>query len=100
MKFDIGKFIPEAIHRDLKRMIDGFTSKGVDPKNILIQIPHEDYGTTLLAVSNHLFMPYTPTLFGCPVASWGGDHVGVMVFDRRNTAPTLFTADGREHPVI
>lgn len=98
MDFDITNFIPPAIARDLKVMVEDLRTKGA--KHILIQIPNEDYATTLMAISQHMFMPYTPTLFGCAVAGWDGDHVGVMAQASSNHKhPTLFTADGREHPV-
>lgn len=98
MKVDIASCIPPAIARDLRRLVDDLRAKGA--QHILIQIPHEDYATTLLAVAQHMFVPFTPTLFGCAVAGWDGDHVGVMAQAApTETHPTIFTADGREHPV-
>jgi hypothetical protein len=98
MMVDIASFIPPAIARDLRRMVEDLRSRGA--QNILIQIPNEDYATTLLAVSQHLFVPFTPVFHGCAVAGWDGDHVGVMAQAAPTEKhPTIFTADGREHPV-
>jgi hypothetical protein len=49
VKVDIANFIPPAIARDLKRMVEDLRARGA--RHILIQIPNEDYATTLLAVS-------------------------------------------------
>lgn len=98
MQVDITNFIPPAVARDLARLVEDLRARGA--QHILIQIPSEDYATTLLAVSQHLCMPFTPTFHGCAVAGWDGDHVGVMAQAAPTERhPTIFTADGREHPV-
>lgn len=99
MDFDITSFIPQAIASDLRRMVEDLRAKGA--KHILIQIPNGDYATTLLAISQHTFIPFTPTFHGCAVAGWDGDHVGVMAqIAPSEKHPTIFTADGREHAVV
>ena len=96
--FDISSFVPKAILSDIKRMVDKLRGDGA--KHILLQIPMEDYATTLMAVSQHVFYPYTPVLYGCPVAGWEGDHVGVMAQIAPTEAkPHILDASGAIHEV-
>lgn len=96
--FDISNFVPPSILADIRRMVDKL--KGEGAKHILLQIPMEDYATTLMAVSQHVFYPYTPVLYGCPVAGWDGDHVGVMAqMAPTEKKPIVLDATGAVHEV-
>lgn len=96
--FDISNFVPKAILSDIRRMVDKLKSEGA--KHILLQVPMEDYANTLMAVSQHVFYPYTPMLYGCPVAGWDGDHIGVMAqMAPIEKTPHILDATGAMHEV-
>jgi hypothetical protein len=96
--FDISNFVPSSILADIRRMVDKLKDEGA--KHILLQIPMEDYANTLMAVSHYVFGPFTPMLYGCPVAGWDGDHVGVMAqMAPTEKKPVIVDATGAVHEV-
>jgi hypothetical protein len=90
--------VPESVRRDLQKLIRSVTDKGGDVQ--LLNVPAEDFGRVIDAAVRTIPHPFTPTLCGIPIAPWEKEHLGVMAKAAPSLpAPTLFTADGREHAV-
>ena len=95
---ELEDFVPPSIVRDVRREVSRLLSIGA--RGILIQIPIEDFNTTInTAIDRHPFgkMPFEPRLCGQPVASWTGSHVAVMGQKPKEPTVRLFGADGKEY---
>lgn len=97
-KLAIDNVVPPSILRDIQREVSKLEASGA--KNLLIQIPVEDFAVTMDEVCKHVFYPFSPVLCGQPAAPWEKSFVGVMAqMDNQQRHPIIIGADGKEYEV-
>jgi len=98
---DIEEFVPASIVRDVRREISKLFARGA--KGILIQIPIEDFTTTINKVlEKHPLAcaPFEPRLCGYAISHWTGSHVGVMGMTDREPDAQIYGADGKVYQTL
>lgn len=98
-KLAVDKVVPVSIRLDVARVISAQPARA---QVTLINIPAEDFASTIDALmrSQPIFMPFTPTLCGYPIAPWEKDIIGVMARqDVSEDRPIILTASGAEQEV-